>query len=104
MAAMYVATPDGTVLVRALRVFPDELERQDLLRCVRARRRRRFAECLQQEPRELRSLAGFFVFEVDVDVTACGGVGADHAGPAPQVFRCITLIAQPEVAVARGDL
>src|SRR5262249_15574804 len=69
-----------------------------------ARLPRRFSERLQALACELRYLAGFLVLEVDVDLSARGGVGTDHARPVAQLIRGITLIAQAEVAVAPGDL
>src|SRR5580658_463050 len=59
---------------------------------------------LQQQARELGSLAGFFVLEVDEHLTAGGGACADDPCPALKVIGCVALIAQPEIGVTCGDL
>src|SRR5262249_3163776 len=82
--------------------------RESMSRCVgsaaAARLELRLSERLEEQPCELRSLAGFLVLEVDVDVGATGGVGTDDTGPAPQILGRIALVTQPEVAIACRDL
>src|SRR5579863_9906132 len=64
----------------------------------------RLAQGIEQQPGELRPGARFLVLEVHVHVATGGGVLADQLCPASQVRGRVTLVAQPEVAVAGGDL
>src|SRR5262249_23116551 len=62
------------------------------------------AERLDEQPRELRPLAGFLVFEIHEHVAAGGCAVLDHTRPALQVLGCVAFIAQAEICVAGGDL
>src|ERR1700752_4307667 len=59
---------------------------------------------LEQDPGELRALAGLLVLEVDEHVPARRGARTDRSGPAPEVLGRVALIAKPEVGVGSGDL
>src|SRR3984893_2671869 len=59
---------------------------------------------IEQQAGELRSYAGLLVLEVYEHVAARRSAGADGLRPARQILRGVTLIAQAEIGVVRGEL
>src|SRR4051812_19552001 len=60
------------------------------------------SKMLHQDPGELGSLARFFVFEIDEDIAAQGGIAPNRLRPPLDGIGRIAFVAQPEVGVIGG--